>query len=99
MRLRHALVSLGLAGALLTGTAAFANAVTSDSIVQAITIGSGPTTHRSSQPDETWTHHLDNNIDDRAPVSLTGLEAEIEVPKDLVEPIEPTSVPSQRFGQ
>ena len=89
MRLRHALISLGLVGALVTGGAAIASAIRSDSMSQAITTRSGPITNRPLQSDEQFAHHLDNNSDDMAAVSLAGLEVEIELPKDLVEPIEP----------
>ncbi len=42
--------------------------------------------------DEAFIHHADNNGDDIHAVSLTGLEVQIELPKNLVEPIEPVGV-------
>ena len=45
-------------------------------------------TNRPSQPEEVVAHHRDDNSDDTALVSLAGLEVEIELPKELMEPIE-----------
>ncbi len=89
MRLRHTLACLGLAGALVTGGAATASAIASDSMSQAITGRSGSITIQSPHLDESFVHHADDNGDDIGAVSLAGLEVQIELPKDLVEPIVP----------
>jgi hypothetical protein len=85
MRLRHTLACLGLAGVLVTGGAATARVITSDLMSKAIT---GP------HVDEAFIRHADNNGDDIGVVSLAGLEVQIELPKELVEPIEPVRASS-----
>lgn len=89
MRLRHTLVSLALVGALSVGGVAIASALTSDSMVLANTTGAALVTSRSSQLDEVGIRHVDDNSDDMSTVSLAGIEVEIELPKELVDPIEP----------
>ncbi len=89
MRLRHNLVSLGLAGALACGGVAIATAITSDSMALATTRSGVLVTNQSSQLEELGIRHIDNNSDDMSTVSLAGLEVEIELPKELVAPIEP----------
>ncbi len=88
MRIRHALVSLGLAGALACGGSAIANAMTSDSLAQAAApTGTGVTSH-AALVDEPSAGHVDGSGDDVAVVSSLGLEGDIEMPRELMEPIE-----------
>ena len=91
MRLRHTLVSLGLVGALAFGGVAIASAITSDSMALTATTSNALDTNRFSQLEELGVRHPDNNSDDMSPVSLAGLEVEIELPKEDVVPIEPSA--------
>jgi len=85
------LVSLGLVGALAAGGVAIASAITSDSMALTITTSTALVTNRSSQLEELGIRHPDNNSDDISPVSLAGLEVEIELPREVVVPIEPNA--------
>jgi len=85
------LVSLGLVGALAAGGVAIARAITSDSMALTITTSTALVTNRSSQLEELGIRHPDNNSDDISPVSLAGLEVEIELPREVVVPIEPNA--------
>jgi hypothetical protein len=89
MRLRHTLVSLGLVGAVAVGGEAIANVIASDSMALTTTTSNALITSRFSQLEESGVRHPDNNSDDMNPASLSGLEAEIELPKEVVVPIEP----------
>jgi hypothetical protein len=89
MRLRHTLVSLGLVGAVAVGGEAIANVIASDSMALTTTTSNAFITSRFSQLEESGVRHPDNNSDDMNPASLSGLEAEIELPKEVVVPIEP----------
>ncbi len=82
------MASLGLASSLACGMVAIASAVTSDAMSPAISGGTALGTNGSSPRDESVAHNLDDNSDDMPLVSSAGLEVEIELPKELVEPIE-----------
>jgi hypothetical protein len=82
------MASLGLASSLACGMVAIASAVTSDAMSPAISGGTALGTNGFSPRDESVAHNLDDNSDDMPLVSSAGLEVEIELPKELVEPIE-----------
>jgi len=50
--------------------------------------GSAVAANGPTQLDESVARQRDDNMDDHAVGSLTGLEVEIELPKELVEPID-----------
>jgi len=87
MRLRHTLASLGLASSLACGVVGIGSAVTSDAMSPA-TGGTALATNAHSPRDELGANRLDANSDDIPLISLAGLEVEIELPEELVKPIE-----------
>jgi hypothetical protein len=90
MRIRHSLVAFGLVGSLACGWAATANVITSDSMSKALTARSALIGYRSPQLDEMGAHHLDDNGDDVTPVSISGLAVEVQLPKELEMPTQPS---------
>lgn len=88
MRIRHALVSLGLVVALVCGWSATASVFSSDAMASATAVRSGshskPLTVRVM--DESDARHHDDNGDDISAPQLLGLAVEIESPRELEEP-------------
>ncbi len=86
MRFRHALVSLGLVGALVCGWSATAGVFTSDAMVSALTARSGLHGKPLTVTDEFGARHRDDGSDDVSAPSLLGLAVEIEFPREIEVP-------------
>ena len=86
MRFRHALVSLGLVGALVCGWSATASVFTSDAMSSAVAARSVLQSKPLTVTDEFGARRHEYNSDDISAPSLLGLAVEIEFPRELEVP-------------
>lgn len=86
MTVRHAIVSLGLVGALVCGWSATALAFTSDAMSSAMASQRARHGKPLAPVDEVNARHRDDNVDDMPVPSNLGLAVEIEIPGELGAP-------------
>ena len=87
MRRRRAVLALCLVGAVACGEGAIAVTMMGDSASGSTATNSGLVITGAAWSDEFSARHLDDNSDDTSPVSLAGLEVEVELPEELVTPL------------